>query len=303
MLTPQVITLSRLKMPALLEVLRADTTLSLRLYEEVVAGDDAVRKGRVSGRRALDGVAAATVIGTPTSKSYAAPFSSQTAAVIAGDGLSHPGKDFMVLDEMLFDMAGTGGLGKEWSDHATWAFPLRDDGTLDTPFNRTLATWLSKTPEPRYRARENRPYPLRLLVPFKTCSLAQSSLIINANPNYGFIGNVQSTGTLPDATAIVARETVFPSLILTPPATIAPDGTATVTVAVVDANGATIADAACDVLLDPVAGTLPKARATITAGTGSFKVMALGLGVGEAVRVKAGIGFFTGLADITIPVA
>ena len=55
----------------------------------------------------------------------------------------------MVLDEMLFDMVGTGGLGKEWSDHATWAFPLRDDGTLDTPFNRTLATWLSKTPEPR----------------------------------------------------------------------------------------------------------------------------------------------------------
>ena len=140
-------------------------------------------------------------------------------------------------------------------------------------------------------------------MPFKTCSLAQSSLIINANPDYGFIGNVPSTGTLPDATAVVARESVFPSLILTPPATIAPDGTATVTVAVVDANGATIADAACDVLLDPVAGTLPKARATITAGTGSFKVMALGLGVGEAVRIKAGIGFFTGLADITIPVA
>lgn len=304
MLSPQVIVMDRLQVPVLVEVLRAKSTLSLRLYEEIGDGGDLGRTGRVSGRVALDGVPdAGAVIGTQAGKSVATPSRAHPAPSIPGDALNHSGKDFMVLDEMLFDFGARSGLGKEWGDHAAWVFPLRPDGTLDTPFNRSLATWLSKIPESLYRARENRPYPLRLMVPFKTCGLDQSSLVINTHPDYGMIGNIEPTWTLPADAAGIPREMVFPSLKLTGPATVAPDEAATITVAVVDKDGAVIADAACELPLEVVSGYLPKARVAIVNGGGTFKVMALGLEAGEAVRVKAGLGLFTGLADISIPVA
>ena len=95
MLSPQVIVMDRLQVPVLVEVVRAESTLSLRLYEEVGDGGDLGRTGRVSGRVALDGVADADgVVGTPAGKSVATPFRPHPSPSIPGDALNRPGKDF-----------------------------------------------------------------------------------------------------------------------------------------------------------------------------------------------------------------
>ena len=49
----QVIIMERLELPVLVEVVRAETQLTLRLYEEVVDGVPN-RRGRISGRAALE---------------------------------------------------------------------------------------------------------------------------------------------------------------------------------------------------------------------------------------------------------
>ena len=301
MLDPQVIVMDRLELPVLVEVVRAETRLTLRLYEAVVDGLPN-RRGGISGRAALDAEAVA-VIGTQASRKFPVPLSLSPVPAIQGDTLGRPGRDFLMLDEMLFDLADHDSLGKEWSDHAVWEFRTSPDGRLQSPFNRVVETALAKTTGPWHRARGGHLCPLRLMVPFKTCGLDQSSLVINTHPDYGLIGNVEPTWTLPADAAGIPRELVFPSLKLSGPATITPDGAAAIAVAVVDKDGAVIADAACELPLEVVSGYLPKTRVAIVNGGGSFKVMALGLEAGEVVRVKAGLGLFTGLADISIPVA
>ncbi len=300
MLDPQVIVMDRLELPVLVEVVRAETQLTLRLYEDVVDGVSG-RHGRISGRAALDPEADA-VVGTQASRKFPAPPSTIPAPLLPGDALGRPGRGFLMLDEMLFDLADRDSFGKEWSDHAVWEFRLSPEGRLQSPFNRVVETALAKTAGPWHRARGGHLCPLRLMVPFKAWPLARFPLLVNAHPDLGLIGNLESTGTLPPEAPFLPREQVLPSLKLTGPTAVAPDGAANITVAVVDKDGAVIADAACEVLLEAVAGYLPKARVAVAGGTGTFKVMALGLETGEAVRVKAGLGLFTGLADISIPV-
>ena len=298
---PQVIVTDRLELPVLLEVLRAKTRLTLRVYEEVVEGDAISRRGRISGRYTLE-APSPSVTGKQARKKTVTPRLSAPAAIVPGDQLSRPGRDFLMLDEMLFDLTAKGELGKEWSDHANWVFPMNPDGSLDIPFNRFTASWLAKSQDGRIRLQANNSYPLRLMVPFKTSPLSDCSLVINAHPELGWTGNVEATWTLPADIVAFPREMVLPSIKLTGPASIVPDGSAAIAVEILDKDGAIIADAACEVLLESVSGYLPMTREAIVGGTGSFKIIALGLEAGDAVRIKAGLGLFTGLADITIPV-
>ncbi|MDO8605110.1 MAG: hypothetical protein Q7R40_01110 [Phaeospirillum sp.] len=297
----QVIIMERLELPVLVEVVRAVTQLTLRLYEEVVDGVPN-RRGRISGRAALDAEAVA-VIGTQASRKFPVPLSLSPVPAIQGDTLGRPGRDFLMLDEMLFDLADRDSLGKEWSDHAVWEFRVSPDGRLHSPFNRMVETAVAKTVGPWHRLRGGHLCPLRVMVPLKAWPLARFSLLVNTHPDFGLIGTIEPTETLPSDVPFVPRESVFPSLKLIGPATVAPNGIAVVEVMVVDGEGAVITDAASEVLLEAVAGILPRTRAVITGGAGTFKVMALCLEAGEAVRVKAGLGLFTGLADISIPVA
>lgn len=298
---PQVIVMDRLELPVLVEVVRAESHLTLRLYEDVVDGVSS-QQGRISGRAALDTEAGA-VVGTQANRKFPAPLLTMPAPFLPGDALGRPGRDFLMLDEMLFDLADRDSLGKEWSDHAVWEFRVSPEGRLQSPFNRVFETALAKTAGPWHRLRGRHLCPLRLMVPFKSWPLARFPLLVNTHPDLGLIGNVEPTGTLPSSAQFLPREQVFPSLKLTGPATVAVDGAAAIAVAVIDRDGAVIADASCELPLEVVSGYLPKARVTIANGSGAFKVMALGLEAGEAVRVKAGLGLFTGLADISIPVA
>ncbi len=297
----QIIVMVRLELPVLVEVVRTETCLTLRLYEEVIDGMSG-RQGRVSGRAALD-AGTETVVGTQASRKFPAHSSAMPAPAIPGDAIGRPERDFLVLDEMLFDLADRDNFGKEWSDHAVWEFRVSPEGRLQSPFNRVIETALAKTAGPWHRAREGHLCPLRVMVPFKIWPLARFPLLVNTHPDLGLIGNVEPTGTLPGDAPFLPREQVLPSLKLTGPATIAANGIATVDVAVVDKTGTVIADAACELPLEAVSGYLPKARVVIANGSGSFRVMALGLEAGDTVRVKAGLGLFTGLADISIPVA
>lgn len=57
-----------------------------------------------------------------------------------------------------------------------------------------------------------------------------------------------------------------------------------------------------ELVVEQVAGYVPNTRVTVFNGTGSFKVMPLGLVSGEFARVKVGTKTLSGMADISIPV-
>lgn len=70
----------------------------------------------------------------------------------------------------------------------------------------------------------------------------------------------------------------------------------------VDSDGSTI-NHATDIYLEHTGGYLPSQRVSITNGTGSFKVGALGMTSGDEFRVKIGFRNYHGLADVNYTVA
>lgn len=93
---------------------------------------------------------------------------------------------------------------------------------------------------------------------------------------------------------------LLPEFAMTAPATVGQNDYATLSIAL-QRGGAAIAYSG-EVVVEPVAGYAPKRRVSIVNGTGTFKVGALGLDVGDEVRVKVGTRTVTGLADASIPV-
>ena len=71
---------------------------------------------------------------------------------------------------------------------------------------------------------------------------------------------------------------------------------------IVDSDGNTI-NHATDVYLEHTGGYLPHHRISITDGTGSFKVGALGMTSGDMFKVKIGFRSYTGLADVNYTVS
>lgn len=95
------------------------------------------------------------------------------------------------------------------------------------------------------------------------------------------------------------RESLFPCILLTSSGTLTPTQPAVVTVSVVDADG-NLHGGDMEIWFETVNGYLPYTRSRTINGTTSIPVMALGMKSGDAIRVKAGTKFVTGLADITL---
>ena len=93
---------------------------------------------------------------------------------------------------------------------------------------------------------------------------------------------------------------LLPTLELSGPSQIAKDGTATMQVTM--KQGAITLSYSGDIAVETLAGYAPKTRVSMVNGSASFKVMALGLDVGDQMRVKVGTRTVSGMADKTLEV-
>ena len=177
-------------------------------------------------------------------------------------------------------------------------------GGLSLPINRTITTERGRLSKDTIYLAERRSSILTLYLPFADTPWTSGQLVIKGNPVSGrkiiFENGEEITPQVigeDDASPFV-----FPTLVMTTSDTIAPDGYATVTVSCKMPTGELCTDCNSEVFLEPVVGVLPKSRVTLTNGTATFRVSALGLQSGDSIRIKAGWRYFPGLTEITLPV-
>lgn len=190
----------------------------------------------------------------------------------------------------------------EWSDYGNWVFPLDWEGRARTPFNRYLETIASKARSPRLLQLKRINCALQIYVPFQSCDFTQSSFSIALHPDYGMIGNLDPGKKVTLADVLKGAPGAFPKLTLGGPNEVMAEGSAQLTVSLRTSRGALIRDAAPQVYLEQTAGYLPKRRLVPQDGKVQFKVTALGMEVGDTIRVKAGFRHYSGLAEHTLQV-
>jgi hypothetical protein len=185
----------------------------------------------------------------------------------------------------------------EVQDYSCVVFPLHFEG-IQAPYNRFIDTYLSKRSGQDEFQRTRVHTAFHLYVPEKGCAFTDCALHAFIGSDYPLISNVKA---VPKGVEAV-RASVMPGLKLSGPAGIAPEGYALIQVVATNTDGSIRDSVSSTVFLEEVNGYLPKRRIDLTGGIGQFRVGALGLINGDAVRVKAGFRFYTGLGDITVPV-
>lgn len=194
-----------------------------------------------------------------------------------------------------------------WSDYAVWAFNATCDGRLAMPFNRYLATQPGR--EHRYMltmARRETPL-LTLVVPFAGQDVSNCSFVVKYNAALGCIHNFPSHRAVPAVTPgtgpvddelLYGVKALLPSLRLSGPATVEAGQTAAYTVEIYSRNTDTLVDdVEAQVYLESSCGYLPRRRITISNGSASFPLMALGLTAGDQIKLKVGWRNYSGVDE------
>lgn len=306
-ISPKIVMLKELGSDLLVEIVRDATRVTVRLYDMLVETDLGL-VGRETERPAFVKKGADAIVGTHATKKAASPAvcALQPSPIISGPALGFSeDMRFLVVDEMCLDQADIPSFGKEWADYAAWGFPYSaaNGGSIGTPFNRNTDTYISKIGQGRYRSKTVNSFPVFVMVPFKSYTFDKCSLIVNTSKSEA--SGTGLIGVVPNKTLAAPpgpREWFYPTISAKVPASVTPDGVATVEVSLLDEVGGLITDANCDLMLESVYGYLPKTRVKVVEGMATIKTHALGLVAGDEVRFKIGLGTVTGLADAIIPV-
>jgi len=211
------------------------------------------------------------------------------------------GRTFEPLGGVCLDLDSTLGMA-EWSDYGNWVFPLDNQGAPGTPFNRYIETTITKARTPRLLQLKKVNCALQVYVPFGACDFSNCSFSIALHPDYGMVGNLDPGAEVTFAEVLKGASRAFPKLAISGPAEVAIDGSALLTLSLKTSSGTLIKDASPQVYLEQTAGYMPKCRVVPQDGKAQFKVMALGLDVGDTIRVKAGFRHYGGLAEHTLQV-
>jgi len=211
------------------------------------------------------------------------------------------GSTFEPLGGVCLDLDSALGIA-EWSDYANWVFPLDHQGAPGIPFNRYIETTRTKARTPRLLQLKKVNCALQVYVPFASCDFSNCSLSIALHPDFGMIGNLDPGAEVTFSDVLKGASRAFPKLGISGPVEVAPDGSALLILSLKTSSGTLIRDAMPQVYIEQTAGYLPKRRVVPQDGKAEFKVTALGLEVGDSIRVKAGFRHYAGLAEHTLQV-
>jgi hypothetical protein len=212
------------------------------------------------------------------------------------------GRVFEEMGGVCLDLDGMLGKG-EWSDHASWLFPLDRQGAPGAPVNRHVVTRETKARTPRHLESAGQNCALQIYVPFAACDFDDCSFSVALHPRFGLVGNLDPGVEVTYRDVLAGMHKPFPSVVLSAKSVdVAPDALASVSVRLVDGHGAAITDADAEIYLQQTGGYLPKQRVTTQRGEATFRVGALGLLPGDSFRVKVGFRHVTGLAELLVRV-
>ena len=283
-----------LSVPVLVQVMKSPRKITLRTFREAVGVT-----AKESGSRVLKGAGvAARLVAQSRGREQ-----DWRGRLIAGHLLHErfDGRAFEFLGSSVLDLDGA--LGRsEWTDYGNWVFPLDQEGTPGTPFNRYIDSKASRVRTPRLLALKGINCALQVYVPFAAGDFDGCSFSLTLNPDYGLIGNLDPGTETTYEEVLKGAGQAFPKLVLSGPDSIPADGSVSLTLAVTDWAGNPVDDAAPEVFLKSIGGYLPQQRAVPIAGTAEVRVMALGLVAGESIRVKAGFRHVSGLAEHALAV-
>lgn len=199
-----------------------------------------------------------------------------------------------------------------WSDHAQWMFNVKNNGLLELPYNRYLATFDSKMNRQMLMMTRQERNLLTLWVPFAGDSFAHCSFALKYNPALGCVHNMPDVQlAVPqdidwdsaDLQPLFGVKAMLPSLRLTGPATLAAGASAAFTVEMFDCNtDITVTGQPARIWLDASAGYLAQRQVQIADGLAAVTLTALGLQAGDAITLKAGWRNFSGAAEKTIAI-
>ncbi|CAB5220237.1 hypothetical protein UFOVP235_16 [uncultured Caudovirales phage] len=226
--------------------------------------------------------------------------------IVNGSNISEDlaGRTFVQMDAMTIAASNTF-MGHSYNtDRCVIMWMVSLTGVLSLPENRTITTEPGRLGKDTIYLAERRSSILTLYLPFADSPWTSGQLVIKGNPAFGrkIIFENQEQITPQVIGEDEASPFVFPTLTMSTSDSISPDGYATITISCQMPNGDLRTDCNSEVFLEPIVGVLPKSRVTLTNGTATFRVSALGLQSGETIRVKAGWRYFPGLAEITLPV-
>jgi hypothetical protein len=286
---------SGLGVPVLLSVLRDTRRVTLRTFR-AVAKAHALEKGTRSAK--------ASAI-TNRLLRHAKPKTDWTyRSKLIDGGVLDPrlsGQTFKPLGGVCLDLDAAMG-DAEWSDYGNWVFPLDHQGAPGTPFNRYIETTNTKARTPRLLQLKKVNCALQVYVPFGSCDFSNCSFSIALHPDYGMVGNLDPGTKITFAEVLKGASRAFPKLAISGSAEVTADGSVLLTLSLKTSSGTLIKDASPQVYLEQTAGYLPKCRVVPQDGKAQFKVTALGLDVGDSIRVKAGFRHYGGLAEHTMQV-
>lgn len=282
-----------LKVPVLVLVRRAARKATFRSFRELPAGVE--HANPVTADEAKRLVAA-----------HAAPWPSvlHPRRAIPGRLLDKrlKGRIYEELGGVCLDLDGMLGKG-EWTDRASWVFPLDRSGIPLAPFNGHVATRETKARTPRLLAFADRNCSLQIYAPFASCDLDGCSFSVALHPDHGLIGNLDPGTEVTYEDVLAGAPHAFPGIALVADTLdLAPETYATVTARLVTSAGKPIRDADAELYLEHTGGYLPKLRVTTERGKASFRVGALGLEPGDSFRVKAGFRHYSGIAEVKVRV-
>lgn len=230
------------------------------------------------------------------------------------------GKYFRCVSYSWIDPSDPSMNGGENSDAACWVIgvgfatmasvgeasqsPLQDRfHYTQAAFNAISYSHNNKTHPLRSSRQYGAPAALFCYRPFTDTAFTDCSYTLKYNKGYGFSTNLDGWTNGSGYNYVADLGEALPSFNITSGGgSIDADGYDTVNFTMVDSDGNTI-NHATDVYLEHTGGYLPHHRVSITDGTGSFKVGALGMTSGDTFRVKMGFRSYSGLTDVNYTVS
>lgn len=206
------------------------------------------------------------------------------------------GKPLRLVSAATLDRRWPLGSG-EWTDFATWVWPIRLDGRMAAPFNRELLTRDSRSQKWRLFSGREVSAAFQVFVPFAAWDFAACQTYILAHPRLGFAANFAIDRDLGETEEPNIFHFQAPRISVGGPATIPAGGTLDLPVELRWSDGAQVLDVETVLFAEAVSGYLPKPRVAMAGGEGNLRVMALGLDPGDRIRVKLGFRNWRGASD------
>lgn len=219
-------------------------------------------------------------------------------AELLSDDEALQGKFALELGRHIFrpgvssSVCGAGEIGS----FSAFAFPFGQHDRLGEPYSVFTESQLDKGSVRRHATKRDAQVIAAVYSDNNSAALDGWTFVYVDSPPFFLVD--QTDGVFEDAGSGFSLFSLLPDVGLS--AAPVQDGASVVSVTV--KRGGVAVNYTGELVVEAVAGYVPNTRIAIHNGTGSFKVMPLGLTPGESMRVKVGTKTLSGMADISIPV-